>query len=435
VVTLAVAFAAASATAVGVGRLLGLSYPVIAGTFAGALTNTPALAAASEAAGDATGPTIGYSISYVFGVVGMLLVTAAVLSRRGRDDDAPPPLVNQTVRVERTDRPRVGDLQDHHGSAVTFSRLRHGDADPAPILVAVDEQVLEPGDLVTVIGPQHEVDRVAEELGHPSSHSLVTDRRYLDVRRITLSNRKLVGLTLGALRLQDYGAVVSRVRRGDVDMVASDDMMLLLGDRLRVIAPVSRLPELSRHLGDSERGTSDINAPGLAVGLTLGVLLGLVRVPLPGGGFAIGAAAGTLVTGLVMGRLGRVGPLVTATPRSAASALSTFGMLTFLAYAGTKAGGRFLAAAGSSLGWRIALTGFLLTSLVAGIVAIAGFRVHRLGATRLAGVLAGAQTQPGVLAMANERTGFDTRVALGYALVYPAAMIMKILAAQVIARL
>lgn len=189
------------------------------------------------------------------------------------------------------------------------------------------------------------------------------------------------------LGLEDYGATASRLRRGDVDLVARPDLVVQMGDRLRVIAPRSRMGEVSRHLGDSERGVFDINPTALALGIGLGIMLGLVRIPLPGGGFSIGAAAGTLVVGLAFGHLGRIGPLVTSMSHGASNVLSTLGMIVFLAYAGTTA----------------------------------------------AGVLAGAQTQPAVLAFAVEQTGSDVRVGIAYALIFPAAMITKILLAQLLA--
>mgnify|MGYP001049107014 CR=1 FL=1 len=431
VLTVIGVLAAAAVAATGVGRLLGLPSPEIAGTFAGALTNTPALAAASERAGGAAGPTVGYSIAYLFGVVGLLVSAAVTLRRRDTDGDGPSPVVNLTVRVERTDRPRIGDVEGWYGTKVACSRVRHGEA--GRVLVADDDDSLHEGDLVTVVGPRDVVDRVAKDLGHRSSHTLVADRRHLDYRRITLSRSALAGRTLGELDLfEQFGAMVSRVRRGDVDMIADDDLVLQPGDRLRVIAPTARMKEVSTHLGDSVRGLSDINPLGLAVGLCLGVLLGLVTVPLPGGGFEIGAAAGTLLVGLVFGRLGRIGPVMTGVPVGAAAALSQFGMLAFLAYAGVKAGGSFVPAISSGLGWRIAVLGVVVTGVVAVVLPAALHRLHGLGATRVSGMLAGAQTQPAVLAFANERTSFDTRVALGYALVYPAAMIVKIVLAQLL---
>ncbi len=415
------------------GARLGLPGPTVAGTFAGALTNTPALAAATERSGDTAATTVGYSISYLWGVVGMLLATAWTLRRRsGTTTSATSQLTNLTIRVERTDRPRLAEVMQRYGHAVVFSRVQHGETNP--IRVAADDERLEVDDLVSVVGRRAVVDRVARELGHPSSHDLVDDRRDLDFRRITLSQRELAGRTVHEIDLPGrFGAAVTRVRRGDVDMVATDDLVLQPGDRLRVIVAADRMKDVSHYLGDSERGLSDINPVGFAVGMTLGVLLGLVHFPLPGGGLEIGAAGGTLIVGLVLGRVGRVGPLVTTLAHPAASALSNFGMLAFLAYAGTRAGGSFTAAVTSSLGWRIALLGLVVTSLVAVALVTAARLGHRIGSERTAGVLAGSQTQPAVLAFANERTGFDNRVALGYALVYPAAMIAKILLAQVLA--
>lgn len=424
-------FAGIAVVTAALGRALGLPAATIAGVFTGALTNTPALAAASERSGDAAGTTVGYSIAYLYGVVGMLLAAAVALRRYRPGDSGPPPLTNLTIRVERTDRPTVRQVASGYAGNVVFSRVEHGDA--APILVADDDEVLAPGDLVTVVGDQDVVAAVARDLGHPSSRTLNTNGLGLDSRRITVSNRALAGRTLAELELPGrFGGTVSRVRRGDVDLVATDDIVLQLGDRLRVIVPADRMRAVAEYLGDSERGMSDINPIGLALGLTAGVLLGTVHVPLPGGGFALGAAGGTLLVGLVFGRLGRIGPLVTGLPRTAASALSTFGMLAFLAYAGTRAGGAFTAAITSGAGWRIALVGFVATTLAALAVLGLGRTVHRVDPAGLAGRVGGAQTQPAVLAFANERTGFDNRVALGYALVYPAAMIAKILLAQLL---
>jgi len=195
------------------------------------------------------------------------------------------------------------------------------------------------------------------------------------------------------------------------------------------------MQKVSRYLGDSERGLSDINPIGFAIGLALGVALGLVYIPLPGGGFTLGSAAGTLLVGLVFGRLVRIGRIVVSMSTSSATSLSTFGMITFLAYAGSRAGEHFLASVTSDLGWKVFLLGVVITGAGALLVLAAGKYVAKTSGPQLAGVLAGAQTQPAVLAFANERSGFDVRVGLGYAMVYPAAMISKILLAQVIAGL
>ncbi len=417
--------------AVGVGRLLGLDAPTIAGAFAGAVTNTPALAAARDAAGDANTPTVGYAVTYLFGVVGMLVVAHLVLRTRDQDADAPPPLVNRTVRVEVTSEPRLRDLLAAHPGRLTFSRLRRGE--DQPIEAAPLDAVLHEGDMVTVVGQADAVEAVTLELGHTSSHVLQADRRYLDMRRITVSNPAAAGLTIGELDLAGrYGATISRLRRGDVDIVASDELRIQPGDRVRVIAPRDAMPAISSFFGDSSRGFSDINPVVLGVGMALGVLLGLVAIPTSSGSFAIGAAMGTLVVGLVLGRLGRIGRVVTVMPFTAAQAISEFGLLLFLAQAGTTAGAQVGAAIESGAWVRIALLGVVITTVVGLALWFVMRRVFHVGGTTLSGIVAGTQTQPAVLAFANGRTGFDSRVALGYALVYPAAMIAKIVLGTVL---
>ena len=422
---------ASAVVAVGTGSLLSLDKAVVAGSWAGAVTNTPALAAARDAAGDATGPTIGYAVTYLFGVVGMLIAVSVALRHRREDSDAPPTLVSRTLRVEVDHRPRIQDLEERHGDRIKFSRVRHGETSPIRPADAADLLLLD--DLVTVVGPADEIDAVTHELGHLSSHRLEADRLYLDVRRITVSAERVAGRTVAELDLLNrFGATVSRVRRGDVDMVATDDLQLQLGDRVRVIAPRERMTEVSSWFGDSSRGLSDIVPVVLGLGMAAGILLGAIPLPVPGGEFKIGSAFGTLLVGLVLGRIGRIGPVVTAMPYTAAQAMSELGLLVFLAQAGSRAGAQIGAAFTSGAWLRILVLGMVVTTVVSVGIYVIMRRVFKVGATRLSGLMGGAQTQPAILAFANARTGYDARVALGYALVYPAAMITKIIVGRIL---
>lgn len=407
---------------------LGLPNPVIAGTFAGALTNTPALAAASQAAGDAELPAVGYSISYLWGVVGMLLASAWALRRSERDGSSSADKLEQrTIRVDQSADRSVAELLTRYPD-VSFTRIQHGEA---PMVVGAPSEHLCRGDLVSLVGPREALDAVTAELGHASSIDIIGDRTYLDSNRVTLSAHALVGRRVGDLELMDrFGAHVSRVRRGDVDMIPGPDFVVQMGDRLRVVADRGQIKAVRAYLGDSERGFSDINPPGLALGLLIGVGVGMIQIPLPTGNFTLGSAAGTLIAGLVFGRLGRIGRLPISMPTAAAHSLSSLGMLVFLAYAGTRAGVQFTEAIASDLGWRVVLLGFLTTVTAAVVLLLSGRLIHKTSWVQLAGQLGGAQTQPAVLAFANNRTDHDTRVSLGYALVYPAAMIGKILLAQ-----
>ncbi|WP_067783245.1 aspartate:alanine exchanger family transporter [Actinomyces vulturis] len=428
----------AAASGVGLGRLLGLDSAMIAGTFAGAITNTPALAAAGNAAvtaGNESGAavaTVGYAVSYLYGVVGMLIFTLLALHYRRSDKDTPDPLLNRTIRVERDDNPRVGDITARLGHELKFSRLRRGEE--GPVSRPTSDDLLHKDDLVTVVGTKDVVNRVVKELGHGSSHSLIEDRKYLDFRRITVSDPKIAGRTVESLQIdRTFGATLSRVRRGDVDMVATPDLVLQQGDRVRVVAPTSKIQEISKFFGDSARGLSSINPVALGLGMALGIFIGEWKFLTPTGAtFSIGSAAGTLIVGLVFGKIGRIKSFVTAMPFTACQVLSEFGLLIFLAQAGSKAGGQIAAAFSSGDWWRIAVVGCVITTIVgAGMYTSMRWIIH-MGGTRLAGLLGGVQTQPAVLAFANERTGSDPRVALGYAMVYPVAMIVKIFIAQVL---
>ncbi len=112
--------------------------------------------------------------------------------------------------------------------------------------------------------------------------------------------------------------------------------------------------------------------------------------------------------------------------------MSELGLLIFLAQAGAKAGGQILEAFTSGAWVNIFLLGVIITSTMAIGLYVTMRWVFKMGGTKLAGLLGGAQTQPAVLAFANGRTNADPRVALGYALVYPVAMVGKIVVAQVL---
>lgn len=431
-------FVVAAAAGLGVGRALGMDSALIAGTFAGAITNTPALAAAGNAAAMAGNPdgvavaTVGYAVAYLYGVIGMLFFCLLALRYRRSDKDKPSPLVNRTIRVERDDSPLIGDIAETISGELKFSRLRRGESGPITRPRPTDRVNVD--DLVTVVGTQDAVNQVIKALGHGSSHSLIEDRRYLDFRRITVSDPKLAGHTVAELGVDEkFGATISRVRRGDTDMVGTPDLVLQQGDRVRVVGPTSRMKEISKYFGDSSRGLSSINPVALGIGMAIGIIIGEWKFLTPTGAtFSIGSAAGTLLVGLIFGKIGRIKGFVTALPFTATAVLAEFGLLVFLAQAGTKAGGQIANAFTGGDWWRILVTGFVITTIV-GFGLYASMRwIVKMGGTRLSGLLGGAQTQPAVLAFANERTGADPRVALGYAMVYPVAMIGKIFVAQIL---
>ncbi len=416
------------------GRALGLSPADIAGAYAGAVTSTPGVAAAVEVTGT-NEAVVGYSLAYPFGVVGVILgiVGALAWSRRSptaEDRDPPQPASHLTVEVTREGLPPLAELRDTGEAQLVFSRVRRGETERTPS----DDLVLEPGDLVTVIGPRDPLCRFADWLGRSTERDLPLDRSQVDFRWVVLSNAAYAGATVAEVDLAQHGAVAGYVRRGDVDLVAHPDLVLELGDRVRVVAPRDRIDEAAAEIGGSERAAVVVQPVGFALGLGIGLAVGIVPVPLPGMTLELGTAAAPLLVGLVLGRLGRSGPIIWQMPYATNQALRQLGVLLFLATVGLSAGPEFAEALQTARGVTLLAFGAVLTTLVAVSLLLLG-RLLELSGPRLAGTLAGAQNQPAILSFAVDRTDGDDRVSIAYALLFPPTFVVKILASQVLAGL
>lgn len=435
----------AAGVTVGVAHAMGLEGPLLSGIYAGALTNTPALAAATQM-WNSDLPTVGYSVTYLFGVLGMLIGAMFALKSTAPQSAATelgeeavvPELDTATVRIEAENLPDLETLSEKYDHQLVFSRIMRGDrpGHPGVVDLATDSAVPVPGDIVTVVGNVERIDQFVKDVGHLSTVALTLDRSALDYRRIAVSNAAACGVPLADLRLtRKFGATATRVRRGDVDLLATDDLTLQIGDRVRVVAAPAKLKEVAKFFGDSEKGAQAFSLTALALGLALGVLLGLLEFPIPGGGqFALGMAGGPLVVGLCLGRVGRTGSILWTLPSSASATLNHLGMMLFLAYAGSNSGSALADAIVTPTGWRLLVVGLVVTAVTAIGHLTIGRLFGGLFGPRLAGVMAGAQTQPAVLAYANLRSNDDPRVNLGYALAYPVGMITKVLIAPLLGR-
>ena len=421
---------ATAAATLGLVHALGISATIGAGIFAGALTSTPALAAATAGAGGSQDPAVGYALAYPVGVTVAIVVVALTVGRSWRarrdPDAADGDLINISVEVTR-----AGPLRDVPGfddASVRFSYL----ARDGRTRVAVAGEELELGDTVVVVGPEEPVRRATAYLGHRVSRHIADDRSDVDYRRFIVSDPRIAGRTVAELDIPDrFSGVVTRVRRGDLDLLASEDFVLELGDRVRVIVPRAEMPAVSALFGDSERKVSEVDALSLGVGMVLGLLVGLVPIPLPGGiRFALGAAAGPLVVGMILGRVERTGPLVWVLPKPANLTIRQLGLLLFLAATGLASGQAFAARAFTPLGLRVGLTAAVVVAL-ASVLFVALARLVGLSSARTAGGLAGFVGQPAILAFAAARST-DERVDAGYAAVFALAIIVKILLAQLL---
>lgn len=439
----------AAGIAVVLRTILGLNSAQTAGLFAGSLTNTPALAAVIEqlsqrGADEAlrAEPVVGYSVAYPVGVLGMIL--AIYLTRRlWRIDLAQESqqlrefgavgeyLINCTIRVTNfnVDGQSITELVRANGWNVIFSRRQHD----GRIELATGAARLNTGDLISVVGSPEAVAQVTAVLGEPTDEQLMLDRHTLDFRRIFVSNPAVIGVPLRMLNLPStLGAVITRIRRGDVELLPHGDTVLEPGDRVRVVTQRDNMDRVSAFFGDSYRSLAEIDVVSLGLGTALGMLVGLIPIPLPGGGsFSLGLAGGPLIVALFLGWRGRTGPIIWSLPYSANLTLRQVGMTLFLAGIGTRAGYSFFTTITQGNGLFLFIGGALITIPVALLTLFIGYELLKIPFSLLIGMLAGLQTQPAVLAFANEQTGNEAPN-IGYAMVFPTAMVVKIILAQIL---
>lgn len=435
-VTVAAVILVAGGVIAALSHYLHIAGTYAAGLLAGSLTNTPALAGVLErlkASGvsDAiqSQPVVAYSVAYPMGVIGMLLAIT-VLRKLWRIPDAKPPepIEHRSVRVRNTEALlalpeglRIGRYQ--RGQEIHLAGL-------------YDEQIkanIQPGDVISLIGPEQMLEAAIPQVGDDMGEALELSRETLDMRRMFVSERSVAGRRLGEIPLYEkYGATVTRVRRGDTDLLADENTVLQLGDRVRVVAPREQMPELTKLFGDSYHRLSEIDAMTFSVGIALGLLLGLVSIPLGGGqSFKLGLAGGPLIVGLILGAVGTTGPLNWQLPYNANLTLRQIGLIMFLAGVGSRSGYAFFSTVASPLGVKLFLIGTLITTLAAVTLLTVAHKIQKVPFAQATGMLAGLQTQPAVLGFATESLKSE-EPNVGYATVYPVATIVKLILAQLL---
>lgn len=409
-------------------RMMQVPASTAAGVFAGALTNTPSLAAATTALGHkGAEATLGYAIAYPLGV----LIPIIMLSWPFRSESrtVAEPLVHAAIMVGTVREPgeSIAGLLERCSLAVRFARcVRDGRQ-----FAISGNSVIKNGDIVTIVGSSDAVRAATETLGSEyGGDDVLNDRSQLDVRRIFASSPAVCGKTLREAGIfRKYEGIVTRIRRGDTDFIPNAETTVMPGDRLRVIAPRANLSAITEFIGDSYHEASEFNILTFGLGLAMGIALGTVDISLPLGLgiFEIGPVAGCLIVALILGALGRTGPLTWYLPYGASMSLRQLGLVVFLACAGIKAGGLLHTA---PVNGSVLLLGSCITTAVCLVTVMMSRAIAGKSWPFIGGVVAGVQTQPAVLGFAVDRCG-NERVEAGYAAVYPLSMLLKIIFVQI----
>jgi putative transport protein len=431
------------ATTVVLAKLLNVPADLAVGVFAGAMTSTPALAAAMDALGPEAAVSIGYGIAYPFGVVGVVLFVQLLprLLRVDLDEEAKKAANTgaQTPRIERMlieiRNPslfgkKINEVQFLRASGCRISRMLL-DEKMVPIK---SDLVFEEGLCVLAVGATQQLETLAEFLGKKSSRTYVLDVEGQRMKIVASSN-KIVGRTLHDIDpLGKFGVTITRIERNSVGFVPRSDLQIHRADIMIGVGESKNLQKFSVFAGHQMRVVDETDLISLMVGLIAGMVLGMVPIGLPGTtSFSLGLAGGPLLVGLLMGHFGRIGALRGHIPRAARYLISEIGLVFFLAGAGVKAGGRFLDVL-QAYGMALPLMGLLATSLPM----ICGYLVARhllkLPLLQILGGVCGGMTSTPGLGVLSGKTDSQAP-AISYAAAYPVALILMALMAQIIVSL
>ena len=427
----AVAVITGSVVALLCGRWFGFDAGAAAGMFAGSMTSTASLNAAMDAAGTSA-PAVAYAISYPFGVFGPILLFFLThkLLRPKVERAGQQHLMTGQVDVSESGLAgrTIAELRPLGPKGAEVAMLRRNNAN----LLIGDDTVLEEGDLLLIAGQP----AVIERLKLKPDGDIRGDRHDFELVLAYVSREALVGLRVDQLPLPgDHPARIVQIRRGDVDLVPTPELVIEYGDQVGLLVPPERRHQIGTVFGDSINAEAQFSFVSFGLGLAAGGLLGLVPIPIPGIGVVhLGAAGGVIVSALVFGYLRRLGPFNWSLPQVANVILRNFGLTLFLASVGLASGAPFVTSIAQD-GLPILLAGVIQVAVVVLIVILGGWFVLRMKYDDLIGIASGATGNPAILAYGNQLcpTG---RPDLGYAMIFPGVgTILKIILVQLMVSL
>lgn len=434
-------------TAYVISLLSGVDIATMTGVLFGAVTNTPGLGAAQQAFSDITGasnPNIasGYAMAYPLGVVGIIAVILAMrwFFRIKLDKEEARVMAESEVQKEvefidvlltnpQVEGAHIRELgQLCHMNLIVSRLLRPNGEDELPDV----ETVLHVGDRIRVV-----VDKENEKsillLGMETT--LPTDHKaqaHLVSRHVIVTKPELNGKRIGDLNVRaTYHVSITRIRRAGVELLATRDLYLQLGDRITVVGEERAVDKVESLFGNSTKRLDIPNLASIFLGIALGVLAGVVPIMLPGLAqpFKLGIAGGSLIIAILMSCFGPKMHIITYTTSSANLMIREIGIAMFLAAVGFGAGKTFIPTLLDGgyvwIGYGVIIT--LLPLLLVGVVARLWLKLDYF---TLMGLLAGSTTNPPALAYATTISSANDRAAVAYSTVYPLTMFLRVLTGQ-----
>ena len=423
------------------------------GVMCGAVTNTPALGAAQQAVIQidpestkvASDMALACAVTYPLGIIGVILaiiVMRAVFMRRHADKITKSKTVKTNVAEFHVSNPAVFKknireimkLTDKH---FVISRIwRNGKVSvPASnTLIQQDDHLLiisAPEDIENIkvlFGEQENIDWNKEDIDWNAIDSQLVSRR------VVVTRDKINGVKLASLRLRNlYGINITRINRAGIDLIASSDFRLQMGDHLTIVGEANAVDVVGKLLGNEMKRLDNPNLFAIFVGILLGMLLGALPFSIPGISTPVklGIAGGPIIVGILMGAFGPRLHVTTYTTMSANLMLRQLGLTIYLAGLGLESGAHFFETVFRSEGLLWIGLGFALTVIPVLLIGFIASRFFRLDYADNVGMLCGSMANPMALNYANTTVEGDAP-SVSYATVYPLAMFVRVISAQLL---
>lgn len=426
--------------------------PMMVGTLYGAVTNTPGLGAANEALSavfpNGTAPAIanGYACAYPLGVVGIIGATIAIRyitkvnlhdeekeleAQDGANTAAKPHSMHLKVENKFLAGHTILEIHDFLKRDFICSRiLRNGE-----LIMPKSSTVLELNDKLYIVCPEADAEAIMAFIGSETEvPEFVQKDSNVISKRLVITKPEINGKTPAKLHFSSvYGVNVTRVTRQGMDIFASSNLPLQVGDKIMVVGDEISVNRLGTVVGNTIKRLDAPNIATIFVGIIMGIIFGSIPIALPNipVPLKLGIAGGPLIMAILIGRFGYKIKLVTYTTTSANLMLREIGLVLFLASVGIKAGANFVDTVVAGDGLLYVLTGFLITIIPILIIGTLARVKYKFNYFTIMGMIAGSFTDPPALAYANSCCTKEAP-AVGYSTVYPLTMFLRIFTAQMI---